>query len=59
MLTQEQIKKFQDDGFSFEDIQGISKWIENIENWKTLSKNEFWKRVYSGINAKMKEQENV
>ena len=59
MLTQEQTKKLQDDGFSFEEIRDVSKWLENIRDGKTLSKDEFWKKVYVGINTKMKKQENV
>ncbi|MDA9129409.1 hypothetical protein N9J72_02955 [Candidatus Gracilibacteria bacterium] len=57
MLTQEQIQKFQNDGFSFEEIEDIKKGLQEIKNGETIPEEQFWNEVYADINAKMKADE--
>lgn len=55
MLTQEEINSFKERWYTFEEIERIKSGIKNMEEWKTVSEEVFWKKVYENINAKMKE----
>lgn len=55
MLSIEAIEWLKNDGYSFEQIESIKKWLKNIEEWKTISEEIFWSRFYEKINSKMKE----
>jgi len=60
MLTQDAINKLKNDWLTFEQIQELNRRIESIDNWtaKFLDEEEFWNKVNSGINIKMKEKSN-
>lgn len=55
MLSKETIEGMKNDGYTFEQIESIKKWLKNIEEWKTISEEIFWLRFYEKINSKMKE----
>lgn len=55
MLSKEAIEGMKKDGYTFEQIESIKKWLKNIEEWKTISEEVFWSRVHEKINSKMKE----
>ena len=55
MLTKENIEKLKEEWYSSKDIDNIIKWLQDLENWNTLSEEEFWSSVYSEINNSLKE----
>ncbi len=54
MLTDKQVQDFISKWYSFEEIEDIKKWLQEIEAWNTISADTFWKQIYENINAKMK-----
>jgi hypothetical protein len=39
-MEQIDIEVFKNEWFSFEEIESIKRWINDIENWKTISFEE-------------------
>jgi len=56
MLTQETTEALKNDWFTFEEINQISDSHDEIKKWNVISEKEFWWRIYSKINLKMKEK---
>ncbi len=54
MITQEELQSLKDAWYTFEEIESIKLWLKNIDEWKTISENKFWWKVYNKINSKMK-----
>ena len=43
MLSKKAIKYFKENGHSFEEIEGIKLWLEQLDRWETLTEEEvFW-----------------
>lgn len=55
MLTNEQIEAMKEEGYTFEEIESVKLGLKNIAEWKTISEEEFWSRIYKRINDKMKQ----
>jgi hypothetical protein len=49
MLTQLEIEELKNDGFTFEQIESIKVWLKNIDEWKTISEEDFWQIVKKDI----------
>ena len=59
MLDQDTIQALKEAWYSFEDIQSIEKWLQDVEKENLISHEQFWKEIYSEINIKMKEGKYV
>ncbi len=57
-LSTEAIKNMKELGYSFDEVEELSKRIDDIDSWKTvfLDEDTFWNKVYANINSKMKAQ---
>jgi len=56
MLTQQEIEKLKNDGYTFEQIESIKKWILEAEQWDTIWEDEFWALVEDDINISFKDR---
>ena len=54
MLTQKAINYFQENWYSFEEIEGIKLGLEQAENWERISHDEMKKFVSNELFAKYK-----
>ena len=48
------IEAFKKDGFSYEEIESIKRWIKDIEEWKVISEEEFYSNIEKKLYSKNK-----
>jgi len=53
-MTKINIEAFKKEGFSFEEIESIKRWIDDVENWRTVSYKEVKKIARENILSKQK-----
>lgn len=51
MLTKLEIEELKNDWLSFEEIESIKQWLQDIEEWNVYSEEEFNELIKSDINA--------
>lgn len=54
MLSQKAINYFQENWYSFEEIEGIKEWLLQSKNWETISHAEMKKFVSNELFSKYK-----
>ena len=53
MLEKTTVQQFKDNGYTFEEMNGIKNWLQDIEDGNTTPFEEFWPRFCKQINDKM------
>jgi hypothetical protein len=54
MLSKKAIKYFKKNGYNFEEIEGIKKWMNESVKWETISNNEMKSFVWDELFSKYK-----
>lgn len=55
MLEKTTVQQFKDNGYTFEEIEGIKRGLQDIEDGNTTPFEEFWPQFCKQINDKMRE----
>jgi len=50
MLTKEEIILLKKDWYTFEQIESIKKWFQDLKKWNIISEDNFWSLVKWDIN---------
>jgi len=59
MLDEKTIQSLKESGYSFEEIERIRQWVQDVKDGNTIPEEQFWSEVYAEVNAKMKKQQHA
>ncbi len=53
-MTEIDVEAFKKAGFSFEEIESVKKWLDDIENGRVYTEEEFYSRLEKRLFSKSK-----
>lgn len=59
MLDETTIQELKASWYTFEEVESIKRWLQDVKDGNVIPEEQFWKEIYAAVNTKMKTGEYV
>ena len=54
-MTKLNVEAFKKEGFSYEEIESIKEWLDDVNKWRVYTEEDFYSKIWKKIFSNKKE----